>query len=315
MDDEDESVALEEEDQLHSLKNKVQLINKNVIGKKSREVYIGKQIAFLNWLDETHPSLLSPQFRETAERDSKGVLKRAFVKQLLIDAVPPAPVLLEKIDAEVISLFVASLKKTDGTAVGSSTHNTTRSSLRDLFRAYKCMDLAESMNTSLSNFFKGLKRTTAQAQGRGVGKIQVGKTPLDFSLYCFLAARMLRSSSSNYIFAHLYLLLSWNLMCRAANTASICFSHMEWRQDALGIYFAHMKNDQSGERPKDPRHVYSTPLKPEICVLLSLGIFLLCFPFQKDQNFLFSGSKQYDRQVSLLACWSFVFRCLCSFDD
>jgi len=157
--------SLEEEDQLHSLKNKVQLINKNVIGKKSREVYIGKQIAFLNWLDETHPSLLSPQFRETAERDSKGVLKRAFVKQLLIDAIPPAPVLLEKIDAEVISLFVASLKKTDGTAVGSSTHNTTRSSLRDLFRAYKCMDLAESMNTSLSNF-KGLKRTTAQAQQR-----------------------------------------------------------------------------------------------------------------------------------------------------
>jgi len=75
---------------------------------------------------------------------------------------------------------------------------------------------------------------------------------------------------------------------------------MEWRQDALGIYFAHMKNDQSGERPKDPRHVYSNPLKPEICVLLSLGIFLLCFPFQKDQNFLFSGSKQYDRYTKIL---------------
>ena len=36
---------------------------------------------------------------------------------------------------------------------------------------------------------------------------------------------------------------------------SICFSHMEWKNDALGIYFAHMKNDQLGERPRDPRNV------------------------------------------------------------
>jgi hypothetical protein len=32
-----------------------------------------------------------------------------------------------------------------------------------------------------------------------------------------------------------------------------------------------MKNDQSGERPRDPRHIYANPLMPEVCPILSLG--------------------------------------------
>jgi hypothetical protein len=30
-------------------------------------------------------------------------------------------------------------------------------------------------------------------------------------------------------------------MSRAANTVSICYGHLEWRDDALCVYFAHMK--------------------------------------------------------------------------
>ena len=82
-------------------------------------------------------------------------------------------------------------------------------------------------------------------------------------------------------------------MCRSANAVSICFNHMEWKNDALGVYFAHMKNDQNGERPRDARHVYANPINPEICPILSLGIFLICFPM--DEVYIFPGGKQYDR--------------------
>ena len=67
----------------------------------------------------------------------------------------------------------------------------------------------------------------------------------------------------------------WNLMCRSANAFTIKHSHMEWKRDSLGVFFAQMKNDQGGERPKDARHVYPNPLMPEICPLLSLGIYWL----------------------------------------
>ena len=49
------------------------------------------------------------------------------------------------------------------------------------------------------------------------------------------------------------------------NGLGVCYEHMEWRGDAMCIYFAHMKNDQLGDRPRDPRHIYANPIIPEVC--------------------------------------------------
>ncbi|OWY99839.1 hypothetical protein PHMEG_00029090 [Phytophthora megakarya] len=38
-------------------------------------------------------------------------------------------------------------------------------------------------------------------------------------------------------FSHTYLVLAWNLMCRSSNAFRIRHSHMEWRGDALKIYY------------------------------------------------------------------------------
>eukprot|EP00960_Hanusia_phi_P012311 359235-Hanusia_phi.AAC.1 len=46
---------------------------------------------------------------------------------------------------------------------------------------------------------------------------------------------------------------------------------MEWGSDALKIYFAHMKNDKNGERPRDACHVYANTVSPAICPILALG--------------------------------------------
>ena len=46
-----------------------------------------------------------------------------------------------------------------------------------------------------------------------------------------------------------------NLMCRAGRCAVIRLSHLDWINDSLGVYFAQQKNDQTGERPRDPRRV------------------------------------------------------------
>ena len=64
-------------------------------------------------------------------------------------------------------------------------------------------------------------------------------------------------------------------MCRTGNCLSVCFGHMEWKNDSLCIYFAHMKNDQFAEKPQHPRHIYiyANPLMLEICPILSFGIY------------------------------------------
>jgi hypothetical protein len=70
----------------------------------------------------------------------------------------------------------------------------------------------------------------------------------------------MQTERKEYIFSHTFMVLCWNLMCKSA--VSICYSHMEWRNDALEVFFAHMKNDQNGERPRDARHIYANPMCP-----------------------------------------------------
>ncbi|ETP27677.1 hypothetical protein F442_23046, partial [Phytophthora nicotianae P10297] len=84
-------------------------------------------------------------------------------------------------------------------------------------------------------------------------------------------------------------------MARAANTVSLCYSHMEWGEDALRVFFAHMKNDQRGTRPRDPRHIYANPLMPAICPILAIGLYWLVYGVETSATHVFPGNDQYDR--------------------
>jgi hypothetical protein len=102
-------------------------------------------------------------------------------------------------------------------------------------------------------------------------------------------------TTRDVIFARNFMILTWNLMSRASSTLAVCLNHIEFVDDALCIYFPKMKNDQLGERPKDPRYVYANPKKPHVCPLLALGMYWLCYDFESNQRLLFHGNKQYER--------------------
>ena len=82
---------------------------------------------------------------------------------------------------------------------------------------------------------------------------------------------------------------------------SIHLHYLEWMDDCLFIYLAHMKNYQSGSRKRDPRHIYDNPFDPVICPILCLGIYFATFPINgsKDSS-LFPGEHQYERFASYL---------------
>lgn len=162
-----------------------------------------------------------------------------------------------------------------------------RSALRHLFREHR-RELDHYTDTAYDDVFVGLKRDTARVEGDGVGKVYRGKSPLSFQAYEALAMAFLKSGALEDVFAHSFLSLQWNLMCRSASTAAICYSHVTWRNDALGVVFPKMKNDQSGERPREPRHIYANPVIPSVCPILSLGIYFACFPIISSRK-IFPG--------------------------
>jgi hypothetical protein len=100
---------------------------------------------------------------------------------------------------------------------------------------------------------KGLKRQIAKEKQRGDGRIEVGKEPMKFELYKFLARKFLEMSGSDGIFGWCFLVLSWNLACRSSNTCTLQLKHFRWVEDCFSIYFAHQKNDQGAPRKKMQR--------------------------------------------------------------
>ena len=196
--------------------------------------------------------------------------------------------------------WLLSLRKKNGDTYASSSYNSHRAALFNLYRDFGAT-MSTELESELKNHYKGLKRKVASDIAAGGGQIKVGKDPLSFSLFRFLGLELLKLACRESVFAHAFMILAWNLMARAANTFDVCHNHMEWVEDALCIYFAQMKNDQMGERPRDPRHIYANPLCPEICPILALAIYWSCFDFIAGEINLFPGSNQYERFRKILA--------------
>ena len=153
--------------------------------------------------------------------------------------------------------------------------------------------MSSELKNELPTLFIGLKRVTAATEGRGHGRTECGKRPLQFTLYAAIATGFLTSGALEDVFSHCFLVLTWNLMCRANNTTSICLKHISWRGDALAVIFPRMKNDQMGER-KQSKHVYANPIMPHVCPILSLAIYYLCFP-DIHGPLLYPGHSQAER--------------------
>ena len=105
---------------------------------------------------------------------------------------------------------------------------------------------------------------------------------MQFSLYKLLCAKMMACGSKEAIFAHAFLTLTCNLVCRSKNTVFIHISNISWDHDALCIQFAHMKTDIAGDDAKHKRHIYANPLCFTICALTALANYLAVFQSNSD---------------------------------
>lgn len=237
---------------------------------RSREAYRSSTIRFVKWLCSYKRHLIQDAFWSSLVLDASGTPTTASIKAALgvVPAVPP--IHFDQITVNDFVAWVMSMKSSDGKYFTFSTYGNHRSAFVSLFSDFD-VNMTQEMKQGLTRRFGGLKKRIARQVGSGYGEIKVGKDPLQFNLYRQLAHAMLCGRSRDLVFARTFLVLSWNLMSRAANTVSICYRHLEWGEDAMRVYFAHMKNDQTGSRPRDPRHIYANPLIPEICPILALG--------------------------------------------
>ncbi|ETI47820.1 hypothetical protein F443_08028, partial [Phytophthora nicotianae P1569] len=283
------------QDALAELRRQAEQIRDNTVRPSSRAAYVNSYCRFVSWVHPNHPNFIPVAFADrvgVTEGLSEAQIRRR-IKPLLTRKHDDPPLTFGNLDPEVFETWLLTLRKADGSMLSYSAFNTHRAGLFNIYRDY-VQQMGPAMEKELKQFFKGLKLQLATVQACGEGQVKVGKDPLSFELCEFLSSHLLELPGSDAIFARVYLVISWDLMCRSANAFGVRHSHIEWGGDSLRVYFAHMKNDQGGDRPRDPRHVYANPLQPSVCPILALAIYWATSTFDVG-NRLFPGSDQYDR--------------------
>ncbi|KAH9103827.1 hypothetical protein AeMF1_019931, partial [Aphanomyces euteiches] len=149
-----------------------------------------------------------------------------------------------------------------------------RSALRDWYKQKKAPYPVE-FDDDMKEIFQGIRRVHAESKQTGDMR-DVGKKPLGFSTYSMACKNSLVLLDGG--FAHLFLTLTWNLMCRSNSTQSVRIEHLSFEEDAIGVTFYKNKTDQTGSKRRDPKHVYAHPLEPNVCVVLAFGVYFACNP-------------------------------------
>ncbi len=90
----------------------------------------------------------------------------------------------------------------------------------------------------------------------------IGKKKMDFKVYEKICNLFMKEEGEEYLFAHCFLTLEWNLMARSESIVHAHLFHIMWEDDCLAFCFAKSKMDQMERNSDQVWHVYATPEKP-----------------------------------------------------
>ena len=244
------------------------------------------------------------QYKRTNKKRKN--FRRAVIR-LLTDTNPSAnncPLDMHKVDYNIIATYLSSLKTPKGNYKGMSTYDGARSSIMYLMKQDNVYP-STAFKEKVCNLLKGFRRTIQQQKVDLGETLTEGKDPLSFSGYNLLCKTFLENNGTNdeFIFAHAFLTLEWNLMCRADNLVSLNVNHIGWEDDSFLCNLAKSKHDQEGEGAKTPWHIYANPANPFICPVLAMALYIFSHPSiltNTSSSFLFTGNNQYKRYTQIL---------------
>ena len=176
--------------------------------------------------------------------------------------------------------------------------------LLHLFRCHNKIGFEPMFNTELGNLFTGFIRSITKRKTAKEAASE-GKEAMPVALYFQLCRWFLESDSKDGLFCYCYLVLSWNLMCRTNNTATIRLVDIKWSSfDSFSIAFSHTKNQQLGHASKHKRNLYANPKQPIVCPVFALALYCsICMSTDnRPESYLFGQdastfSKGLDRML------------------
>lgn len=268
--------------------------NKHANGTKTS--YGGKLVHFINYVYQTQPEVLSGEVHEFLRTHESSKSRRKFLFAGFARIPDPPMMKVDELRDTTVLTWLSLFKGREGKCPSKSVYGQAVSALVGFYKDHKS-PMDPRLRSQIGAVVKGAKRQRKMEQQRGEVKMEEGKESLSFEMYSLLASELFKANQNNCRFLHTFLLMSWNLMCRASNTQALRMVHLKWEEDCLVVHLARHKSDQEGERT-DPKRIYANPSTPHLCMILSLGIYFCVFGVPAPEELLFDGDRQYNRFVT-----------------
>ncbi len=215
-------------------------IRDGVVCERTLTSYLNDTLAFLKWctsegneeyncLTDFGKAALTDMYEvQPGEREGGRPFTmrvRSTFKALLWNAHVQPIVHLNLITADGFMKYLLSLKHpTRGGSLSKSSYGSKRAALFHLYRVHNRTGMPLDITSQLANLFKGFYRRLAQnrevfegaAVHHGDGKVQ-----MSVDLYKIICGWLLKCGTTDGLFAHYFLTLTWNLACQSQNTSLV----------------------------------------------------------------------------------------------
>ena len=195
-----------------------QMMIDNIVGASTRQAYIGDSLAFMRWCIINEPKWVTAPmtaFLTTTalQGASQKTVKAGFVN--LLQNSGDEPVMnIDKISAQGFMCYLQGLRHpASQERLSNSLYGNKRSALFNLFRLHNGLGFPKPFEQELGNLMKGFYRIVANERQEGLGEVREGKDPMTYELYRRLNQWFIEEGTDEGVWAHLFLVLTWNLMC------------------------------------------------------------------------------------------------------
>ena len=286
----------------------VEAILNQVVSSGTQDNYANHNIDLILWLyekEDLREELLKDFMVERLNAaEEKGRKEMRASCKAALNAMNKSddncPIVLEKMTFNLFSDYMSTKKsKKSGGYLSATSYGGIRSALTHLYRrSGKTME--EDFRKDISQFMSAMKRVLAANKRETGATLEEGKRAMSFDVYKRFCEVLHLGEGNDFLFAHAFLTMEWNLMARSDNCVNMHVQHVQWRSDCLVFYFGTSKGNQTGERANDAWHVYSNPNNPAICPVLAMAKYLFSHPdILASKSKLFPGNHQYDRFLKI----------------
>ena len=213
-----------------------------------------------DWREERLKDWMMERLNRVEEKGRKEM--RASCKEALKainKSEDNCPIVLEKMAFNIFAHYMSTKKsKKSGGHLSATGYGGIRSALTHLYRM-SGKEMEAGFKKDLSQFMSGMKRHVAAKKRESGVSLDEGKRAMSFEVYRKMCEELYSGEGDDYLFAHAFLTMEWNLMARSDNCVNMYLQHIQWKSDCLVYYFGTSKGNQTGERAHDPWHIYSNP--------------------------------------------------------